>query len=135
MFGSRQTAPSFVPFSRDAKEPSGPVHTAQLEQIGKLRGKDIKPGTELRITVAPEDDLYLRAHSRIPDTFATAEIFGMELVLGHEYKIQRGTSIAIFSWHGCTIEMRGPTTMEYDASNHVMGDYVNLAGIIEQKRG
>ena len=132
---SRQQAPSFVPFSRDAKEPlGGPVHMAQLEQIGKLRAKDVKPGTELRITVAPDDDLYLRAHSRIPDTFATAEIFGMELVLGHEYKIQRGTSIAIFSWHGCTIEMRGSTVMEYDASNHVMGDYVNLAGIIEQKR-
>jgi hypothetical protein len=107
---------------------------AQLEQIGKLRTKDIKPGTELRITVSPEDDLYLRAHSRIPDTFATAEIFGMELVLGHEYKVERGTSVAIYSHHGCTVEMRGPTTMEYDASNHVMGDYVNLAGIIEQKR-
>ena len=131
----RPSAPSFVPFSRDSKEPLVPTaHMAQLEQIGKLRAKDVKPGTELRLTVSPEDDLYLRAHSRIPDTFATAEIFGMELVLGHEYKIQRGTSIAIYSWHGCTIEMRGPTTMEYDASNHVMGDYVNLAGIIEQKR-
>jgi polyribonucleotide 5'-hydroxyl-kinase len=131
----RSGAPSFVPFSRENKEPLPPTaHMAQLEQIGKLRAKDVKPGTELRITVSPEDDLYLRAHSRIPDTFATAEIFGMELVLGHEYKIQRGTSIAIFSWHGCTIEMRGPTTMEYDASNHVMADYVNLAGIIEQKR-
>jgi hypothetical protein len=135
MFGSRPGAPSYVPFSRDNKEPVAMTsHAVQLEQIGKLRAKDIKPGTELRITVAPEDDLYLRAHSRIPDTFATAEIFGMELVLGHEYKIQRGTSIAIFSWHGCTIEMRGPTTMEYDASNHVMADYVNLAGVIEQKR-
>ena len=137
MFGSssRPIAPSFVPFSRENKEPMAhSSHMAQLEQIGKLRTKDIKPGTELRITVAPEDDLFLRAHSRIPDTFATAEIFGMELVLGHEYKIQRGTSVAIFSHHGCTVEMRGPTTMEYDASNHVMADYVNLAGILEQKR-
>ena len=29
-------------------------HLAQLEQIGKLRSKEIKPGTELRITVAQE---------------------------------------------------------------------------------
>ena len=107
---------------------------AQLEHIGKQRTKEIRPGTELRMTVAPDEDLYLRAHSRIPDTFATAEIFGMELVMGHEYKIERGMHVAIFSWHGCTIEMRGGTTVEYDASNHVMRDYANCAGIIEQKR-
>jgi hypothetical protein len=138
MYGNRPT-PSFVPHSRDQRESRDGLlmsasHLAQLENIGQQRTKDVRPGTELRITVAPEGDLYLRAHSRIPDTFATAEIFGMELVMGHEYKIQRGTSIAIYSWHGCTIEMRGPTTMEYDASNHVMKEYVNLAGIVEQKR-
>jgi hypothetical protein len=108
--------------------------TAQLEHIGQLRTKDVRPGTELRLTVADSDDLFLRAHSRVPDTFATAEIFGMELVMGHEYKIARGTSVAIFSWHGCTIEMRGPTTVEYDATNQAMRDCVNLAGVIEQKR-
>jgi hypothetical protein len=112
----------------------GSSSATQLEHIGKLRTKDVRAGTELRITVSAEDDLYLRAHSKIPDTFATAEIFGMELVMGHEYKIERGTSVAIFSWHGCTIEMRGPTTMEYDATNQAMRDYVNLAGVIEQKR-
>ena len=138
MFGNRPP-PSFVPFSRENRENReglGPPssHLVQLEHIGKQRTKEIRAGTELRITVSPDEDLFLRAHSRIPDTFATAEIFGMELVMGHEYQIQRGTSIAIFSWHGCTIEMRGLTTTEYDASNHVMKEYVNLAGIIEQKR-
>ena len=139
MFGQHRPQPSFVPYSRDSRDGrdaqfQSASHLAQLEHIGQQRTKEIRPGTELRITVGAEDDLYLRAHSRIPDTFATAEIFGVELVMGHEYKIQRGTSIAIFSWHGCTIEMRGPTIMEYDASNHVMRDYVNLAGILEQKR-
>ena len=126
--------PSFVPLPRDVRDAINSSASMQLDNIGKQRTKEIRPGTELRITVCPEDDLYLRAHSRIPDTFATAEIFGMELVMGHEYKVQRGTSIAIFSWHGCTIEMRGPTLIEYDASNHVMRDYVNLASVIEQKR-
>ena len=127
-----------APGRDDKGRPDMPVIGAssaiQLEHIGQLRSKDIRPGTELRITVGPEDDLYLKAHSKIPDTFATAEIFGIELVMGHEYKIERGSSVAIFSWHGCTIEMRGPTTIEYDASNQAMRDYVNLAGVIEQKR-
>ena len=128
------TGPSFVPLPRDVRDAINSSASMQLDNIGKQRTKEIRPGTELRITVSPEDDLYLRAHSRIPDTFATAEIFGMELVMGHEYKVERGTSIAIFSWHGCTIEMRGPTLIEYDASNHVMRDYVNLAAVVEQKR-
>ena len=119
---------------QDRQQYIGSSSASQLEHIGKLRTKDVRAGTELRITVANDDDLYLRAHSKIPDTFATAEIFGMELVMGHEYKIERGTSVAIFTWHGCTIEMRGPTTMEYDATNQSMRDYVNLAGVIEQKR-
>lgn len=134
MLNRPPTGPSFVPLPRDVRDAINSSASMQLDNIGKQRTKEIRPGTELRITVAPDDDLYLRAHSRIPDTFATAEIFGMELVMGHEYKVQRGTSIAIFSWHGCTIEMRGPTLIEYDASNHVMRDYVNLAAVIEQKR-
>ena len=136
MFGRRVGAPGGP--HGDNKRSDMPVIGAssaiQLEHIGQLRSKDIRAGTELRITVGPDGDLYLKAHSKIPDTFATAEIFGMELVMGHEYKIDRGSSVAIFSWHGCTIEMRGATTIEYDASNQAMRDYVNLAGVIEQKR-
>ena len=138
MFGRRMGPSAIHHAPGDKSRPDlpviGPSSAMQLEHIGQLRSKDIRAGTELRITVGPDADLYLKAHSKIPDTFATAEIFGMELVMGHEYKIERNTSVAIFSWHGCTIEMRGATTIEYDASNQAMRDYVNLAGVIEQKR-
>jgi polyribonucleotide 5'-hydroxyl-kinase len=78
--------------------------------------------------------VWLRAHSKIPDTFATAEVFGGELVLGQEYKVEAGSQIAIFSWHGCTVELRGQTAQEYDATNATMREYVNAAAVIEAKR-
>ena len=144
MFGHRaaplvppSSAPPY-PHPLPVREPlvahATPSALAQLEHIGKQRTKEIRAGTELRMTVGADEDLFLKAHSRIPDTFATAEIFGMELVMGHEYRVDRGLHVAIFTWHGCTIEMRGATSVEYDASNQVMRDYTNIAGIMEQKR-
>ena len=105
-----------------------------LESIGKTRALEVRPGTELRLVVPEEGEVTMRAHSKIPDTFATAEVFGEELVLGQEYKLEGGTQLAVFSWHGCTVELIGATSQEYDATNSTMRDYVNAVAVVEQKR-
>ena len=107
---------------------------AQLESIVKTRAIDVKPGTELRLVVAEDGEVVMRAHSKIPDTFATAEVFGQELVLGQEYVLEGGSQLALFSWHGCTVELIGSTAQEYDATNATMIQYVNAAAVVEQKR-
>jgi polyribonucleotide 5'-hydroxyl-kinase len=105
-----------------------------IETILKTRTIDVRAGTELRLVVPDEETVTLRAHSKIPDTFATAEIFGQELVLGQEYKLEGGTQIALFSHHGCTVELVGNTVQEYDATNSTMREYVNSACVLESKR-
>ena len=110
------------------------VPPTTLESIGKTRALDVRPGTELRVVVPDDGEVIMRAHSKVPDTFATAEVFGEELVLGQEYKLEGGTQLAVFSWHGCTVELLGDTSQEYDATNSTMKEYVNAAAVIEQKR-
>ena len=116
--------------------PSGNTNlgAAQLEAVAKTRAVDVRPGTELRIMVAEDGEVVMRAHSKVPDTFATAEVFGQELVLGQEYILEGGAQLAVFSWHGCTVELIGDTAQEYDATNATMVQYVNAAAVVEQKR-
>ncbi|KAF4756404.1 hypothetical protein FOZ63_004380, partial [Perkinsus olseni] len=129
---------------------SGPTHVGSsiqqenLQMIGLQRTKELRPGTELRLVLAPlpstdpgatkEGAVMLKAHSKVPDTFASAEIFGKELVLGNEYIIRPGSQLAVYTWHGCCVELRGSTVQEYDATNATMPHYFSVASIIEQRR-
>merc|ERR1719183_3124556 len=64
----------------------------------------------------------------------SAEMFGAELVPGTEILLLGGTRTAIFTWHGCKIQISGPTNQEYDAPNVVMRDYLSCAAVLEQRR-
>lgn len=54
--------------------------------------------------------------------------------MGLDYPLAPGTRTAIFTWHGCTVQVAGTTAQEYDAPNTMMKDYVNCAAILERKR-
>merc|ERR1740138_522821 len=69
-----------------------------------------------------------------PPVTATAEIFGAELVPGQEYPLCGGTRTAIYTWHGCKIQISGPSLQEYDAPNVVMRDYLSCAAVLEERR-
>lgn len=62
----------------------------------------------------------------------TAEIFGTELAIGHNYTF-RGTKAAIYTWHGCRIEVTGPCD-EYTAEETPMVSYVNTHFALERLR-
>lgn len=106
------------------------------------RIKELAPGCELRIIV--EDDKHARVklvpevQQQIPrhgqPVSTSAEIFGAELVPGHDYPLLGGTRTAIYTWHGCKIQISGPTMQEYDAPNVVMRDYLSCAAVLEQRR-
>lgn len=44
-----------------------------------------------------------------------AEVFGTELVKGKGYVFTTGAKIAVFTWQGCAIELRGKTDVSYVA--------------------
>lgn len=109
------------------------------------RIKELAPGCELRIIV--EDDKHARVKlveekqqpqqqvQKSGQPVATsAEIFGAELVPGQDYPLLGGTRTAIYTWHGCKIQISGPTSQEYDAPNVVMRDYLSTAAVLEQRR-
>merc|ERR1719188_1264451 len=106
------------------------------------RIKEVAAGCELRVIVA--DDRHARVRLVQEPSHqnprpgqqlgSTAEMFGAELVPGQEYPLLGGTRTAIYTWHGCKIQVSGPTAREYDAPNVVMRDYLSCAAVLEQRR-
>jgi polyribonucleotide 5'-hydroxyl-kinase len=64
----------------------------------------------------------------------SAEIFGTELPIGHKFTFS-GTKSAIFTWNGCTLEVRGSPTVEYTSEETPMTAYTNLHFALERLRG
>eukprot|EP00439_Symbiodinium_sp_Y106_P079093 s842_g17.t2 len=105
------------------------------------RVKVLAPGCELRLIV--DDDKHARVKllpEQVPNprpgqpAETSAEIFGAELVPGQDYPLLGGSRTAIYTWHGCKVQVSGPTVQEYDAPNVVMRDYLCCAAVLEQRR-
>jgi len=105
------------------------------------RVKVLSAGCELRLIV--DDDKHARVQllpEQVPNprpgqpAVRSAEIFGAEMVAGQDVPLLGGTRTAIFTWHGCKIQVSGPTVQEYDAPNVVMRDYLSCAAVLEQRR-
>lgn len=54
-----------------------------------------------------------------------AEIFGTEIIQNIDYEFFGGTNAAVFTWHGCEIEVTGQCLSEYIASETPMSSYLN----------
>ena len=63
----------------------------------------------------------------------TAEIFGTELAVGVTYTFT-GRKAAVYTWHGCTLEVKGQFLVEYTANETPMHSYLNLHLALEQLR-
>uniref|UniRef100_A0A336MQF3 Protein CLP1 homolog n=1 Tax=Culicoides sonorensis TaxID=179676 RepID=A0A336MQF3_CULSO len=63
-----------------------------------------------------------------------AELFGTELVKGKSYEFTNGAKVAIFSYHGCKIELKGYTDVCYIAKETPMVQYLNCHSALEQLR-
>ncbi len=62
---------------------------------------------ELRVEVSEENGAQLELKE------GQAEIFGAEIVRNRKYKLKPGSTIAVFTWHGCKIALQGSTDVAY----------------------
>lgn len=84
---------------------------------------------ELRFEVETQNEkVYLTLKS------GYAEIFGTELVKGKTYEFTVGAKVAVFTWHGCVIEVKGKTDVIYTAKETPMVIYSNCHGALEFMR-
>ncbi|KAF8691525.1 hypothetical protein HU200_040672 [Digitaria exilis] len=88
----------------------------------------LDPRSELRVEVPPDAPLRVRLVA------GTAEIFGTELPPEGWVPIPPRSKIAIFTWHGATLELDGVTESEYPSEETPMVIYVNTHAILDARR-
>ncbi|KAJ3692009.1 hypothetical protein LUZ60_012359 [Juncus effusus] len=84
--------------------------------------------SELRVEVGPDAPLRARLLT------GTAEIFGTEMPPENWLPVPPRSKIAIFTWHGATIELEGFSEAEYVADETPMVSYVNVHAILDGRR-
>lgn len=63
-----------------------------------------------------------------------AELFGTELVKGKPYEFHTGAKVAIYTYHGCTLNVKGEMDSQYIAKETPMIQYLNSHAALEQLR-
>lgn len=63
-----------------------------------------------------------------------AELFGTELVKGKKYEFHTGAKVAIFTYHGCTLSVKGSMDVQYTSKETPMVQYLNSHAALEQLR-
>lgn len=63
-----------------------------------------------------------------------AEMFGTELVKGKSYEFQTGAKVAIFTYQGCVLTLKGKTDVNYISKETPMVQYLNCHAALEQIR-
>ncbi|KAG0368283.1 Pre-mRNA cleavage complex II protein Clp1-domain-containing protein [Gamsiella multidivaricata] len=82
---------------------------------------------ELRIEIDFDAKVKLRLVT------GTAEVFGTELGQNVDYEFS-GRKIAVFTWHGCKLQIYGTCSVEYIANETPMISYLNMHLALEQRR-
>lgn len=88
----------------------------------------LKPKTEFRFELDPGETMTLKLLT------GRAELFGAELPREQPYTFTTECKAAVFTWHGCTLEVTGHATTEYVAEETPMVSYVNCHAALEQMR-
>jgi polyribonucleotide 5'-hydroxyl-kinase len=63
-----------------------------------------------------------------------AEIYGAELALAKDYEFFGGAKLAIYTWHGCDLAIKGQCKVAYTASETPMSIYLNVHTALESLR-
>lgn len=89
----------------------------------------LDPDNELRFEVESKNEkVYLTLKSGL------AEVFGTELVKAKTYEFTSGAKVAVYTWHGCVVEVKGKTDVIYTAKETPMVMYSNCHGALEFMR-
>ncbi|RYN75224.1 mRNA cleavage and polyadenylation factor [Alternaria alternata] len=106
--------------SQPAETQNGPTSTA-------TRAQELAANTEYRFEVSFSRTLTVKLQS------GTAEFFGTELAPSTTYTFQ-GTKGAIFTWHGCKLDIGGEVESDYIAEETPMMSCANLHFALENLR-
>lgn len=99
------------------------------EKKSVLQEYKLEADNELRFEVETKGEkVYLRLKNGL------AEIFGTELVKGKTYEFTGGAKVAVFTWQGCTLEVKGKTDVIYTAKETPMVIYSNCHAALEEMR-
>eukprot|EP00088_Acartia_fossae_P047123 TRINITY_DN5105_c0_g1_i2.p1 TRINITY_DN5105_c0_g1~~TRINITY_DN5105_c0_g1_i2.p1 ORF type:complete len:439 (+),score=74.36 TRINITY_DN5105_c0_g1_i2:50-1318(+) len=91
----------------------------------------LEPDEELRIEV----DCPISQPITVELLTGLAEIFGTELVQHTKYHFNNGAKIAVYTYHGCTIEVEGEGDVDpYTSKETPMIIYLNTHAALEQMR-
>lgn len=83
--------------------------------------------SEYRVEVPPQTEVGVRLKS------GSAELFGVELAIGREY-VFRDRKLAIFTWYGCALEVRGAPEVAYTSEETPMDSYLNIHAQLQRRR-
>lgn len=83
---------------------------------------------ELRFEVEGSERVVLRLKTGL------AEMFGTELQKNMSYTFHTGAKVAVYTFHGCSIELEGNPEVVYVAKETPMSFYLNVHALLEQER-
>ncbi|KAL8719273.1 MAG: hypothetical protein Q9225_003703 [Loekoesia sp. 1 TL-2023] len=101
--------------------------SAPIEPVVNTAVHNLSPGSEWRFEVAFGSKVDIKLQS------GSAELFGTELAQKQTYTFS-GAKAAIYTWHGCSIEVAGDCQVEYLAEETPMVSYANLHFALEKQR-
>ncbi|KAF1924290.1 mRNA cleavage and polyadenylation factor IA/II complex [Didymella exigua CBS 183.55] len=104
-----------------------PAEALSVPTASITRDQDLPANTEYRFEVGFSRTLTVRLRS------GTAEYFGTELAPSTTYSFQ-GTKGAIYTWHGCKLELGGEVESDYVAEETPMMSHANLHFALEMLR-
>lgn len=104
-----------------------PTEALSVPTSSITREQDLPANTEYRFEVSFSRTLTVRLRS------GTAEYFGTELAPSTTYSFQ-GTKGAIYTWHGCKLELGGEVESDYVAEETPMTSHANLHFALEMLR-
>lgn len=89
---------------------------------------ELEKETELRLEVEGSAPVQVELVSGM------AEVFGTELVKNKKYTFPPGSRAAVFTWHGCTVQLFGSSDVGYVSKDTPMLLYLNTHVALEQMR-
>ncbi|KAL6710371.1 Cleavage polyadenylation factor subunit clp1 [Coniothyrium glycines] len=104
-----------------------PVDPSSVPTSTITRTQELNANTEYRFEVSFQRTLTVKLQS------GTAEFFGTELAPSTTYTFQ-GTKGAIFTWHGCKLDIGGEVESDYVAEETPMMSHANLHFALENLR-
>lgn len=98
---------------------------------------EAKEGEEF--TLEADSELRFEIEDKNAKVFVTlisgfAEMFGTELVKKKKYEFLTGAKVAIFTYHGCVLNVNGKTDVSYISKETPMVQYLNCHAALEQMR-